>query len=235
MAILALNEADRIEDALRSAAFAEELLVLDSGSSDSTVQLAEAAGARVVRTDWPGFVAQRNRALVEASHDRVFFLDADERIAPELAALLQQARGPGFRVRRRNLYLGQRVRGRFGQDRPLRLVDRRHARCEGGAVHEELVVEGSVQQLEGWLIHDPYRSRQEHLDTQARYARLFVQGALAAGRRARWWDLAFRPLLHFVSAYLLRGGFLDGAVGFELALSGARHVADKWRRLAEAA
>ncbi len=235
VAILALNEADRIEGAVRSVAFAEEILVLDAGSSDGTVRAARAAGARVLETDWPGFVAQRNRALAEARHDRVFFLDADERVSPELAASLVGAEGPGFRVRRQNRYLGQVVRGRFGRDAPVRLVDRRRARCEGGAVHEQLVVEGPIETLQGWLVHDPYRSREEHLRIQERYARLFVEGALREGRRARWWDLAFRPTLHFVSAYLLRGGFLDGRLGLELAVSGARHVADKWRQLAEAA
>ena len=233
VAILALNEADRIEGALQSAAFADERLVLDAGSDDDTVEMARAAGARVLETGLPGFVAQRNRALAEASNDRVFFLDADERISAELAASIQAAAGPGFRVRRQNRYLGQVVRGRFGRDRPLRLVDRRLARCVGGAVHEQLEVQGRVATLRGWLVHDPYRSRAEHLSTQDRYARLFVEGARAQGRTARWWDRMLRPTLHFVSAYLLRGGFLDGSVGLELALSGARHVADKWRKLAE--
>lgn len=228
VAILARDEADRIGDAIRSASFADEVLVLDCGSRDRTVSLSRELGARVVETDWPGFVEQRNRALGEARGARVFFLDADERITPELARALVVEEGAA-RVRRRNHWLGAPVLGgSFGPHWVTRLVPRGQGVWVGEGVHETLQVEGPVSQLPGLLEHHPYRDVDEHWATIDRYASLFAEHS---SRRARWWDVALRPPLHFVKSLLLLGGLRDGARGLVLAWMGAAHVALKWGRL----
>ncbi len=228
VAILALDETDRIGEAIRSASFADEVLVLDSGSSDGTAALARELGARVLETDWPGFVAQRNRALRESRGHRVFFLDADERISPTLARSLIKARGAG-RVRRRNHWLGRPIAGGcFGPSWILRLAPREGAEWRGQGVHETFHSSAPAADLEGVLEHHPYRNLDEHLATIDRYATLFAEHD---PRRARWWDVAFRPPLHFVKSYLLLAGFRDGVAGLVLAWLGASHVALKWGRL----
>jgi glycosyltransferase involved in cell wall biosynthesis len=228
VAILSLNEEDRIEAAIRSASFAEEVLVLDSGSTDGTVERARALGARVVETDWPGFVEQRMRALSEARCESVFFLDADETIGEELAVALAHPPAAG-RVLRRNHWLGRPIRGgAFGPTRVTRLCRKGAAVWEGEGVHEVLRPADEVTDLPGALEHHPYRSLDEHHATIDRYATLF---ATHSSRQAHWWDIALRPPLHFVKALLLQRGFVDGTAGVSLAWLGSVHVAKKWWRL----
>lgn len=232
VAILTLNEEDRIEAAIRSASFAHEVLVLDSGSTDRTVPRARALGARVLETDWPGFVAQRMRALDEARCDSVFFLDADETIGRELAAALADP-PPAGRVMRRNHWLGQPIRaGAFGPSRVTRLCRKNGGVWEGEGVHEVLRPTDTVTDLPGVLEHHPYRSLDEHHATIDRYATLF---ATHSTRRARWWDITLRPPLHFVKSLVLQRGFVDGRAGFSLAWLGSVHVAKKWWRLSRRA
>lgn len=230
VAILTRNEADRVGAAIESASFADEVLVLDCGSTDGTVEQAAAAD-RVLQTDWPGFVAQRNRALAEASGDWIFFLDADERIDTRLAEAIRAAVGGphgAYRVVRHNSWLGTPVaHGRFGRDRPVRLL-RRGAECIGGGGHEAFRFSGSLGSLEGALHHEPYRDLGEHLATIDRYSALFAEEST---QRARLHDVVLRPPLHFVASYLLRLGFLDGLVGLQLAWLGSVYVLLKWARL----
>ncbi|MCP4807550.1 MAG: glycosyltransferase family 2 protein [Proteobacteria bacterium] len=227
--ILSLNEADRIEQAIRSARFADEVLVLDAGSSDGTVWKAAEAD-RVVETDWPGFVAQRNRALDEATGDWVFFLDADERIDEAMARSIRacvEGVHAGYRAPRHHTWLGTPIHhGSFGPDAPVRLVEK-GARCVGEGVHETLEVDGSIGTLSGTLQHDPYRDLGEHLATIDRYSALFAEHST---RRARLIDVVFRPPLHFVASFLLRRGFQDGIAGLQLAWLGSLHVLLKWSR-----
>ncbi len=235
--IIARDEADRIGEAIRSVAFADEVLVLDSGSRDDTPAVARALGARVVLTDWPGHVAQKNRAVAEARHDWILSLDADERVGPALARAIDRVRreGPraaGYRVRRLNHWLGRPIRhGTWYPDRRVRLFDRRRARFVGLDPHDRVAVDGPVADLDAELLHHPYRDLDEHLRTTAAYAETWARAAAAAGRIPRWWDLAFRPPLHFVKAILLRRGFLDGPAGWTIAWLGAAGVLLKWAHL----
>jgi len=232
--IIARDEADRLPAAIRSVAFAEEVLVLDSGSSDATMEVARRLGARVVETDWPGHVAQKNRGLGMASHDWVLSIDADERVSPALAAavravLEREPEQAGFAVSRRNFYLGRALRaGGWYPDRRLRLVRRRRARWRGQDPHDLLAVEGPTGCLQGDLLHHPYRDLGEHLSTIDRYSRRFVEVSEA---RARWYDLALRPPWRFARGYLLQAGFLDGVRGLMVAVLGAVHCLLKWGRL----
>ncbi len=232
--IIARDEADRLPEAIRSVGFADEVLVLDSGSQDDTVALARDLGARVVETDWPGHVAQKSRAMGMARHDWVLSIDADERVSAPLAASVGRALeaeplAAGFEVARRNHYLGRPLRaGGWYPDRRLRLVRRDRARWVGEDPHDLLEVDGPVERLTGDLDHHPYRDLAEHYGTIDRYTSRFVQVTRA---RARWWDIVFRPPWRFFRGYLLQAGFLDGKTGLWVAWMGARYTATKWCRL----
>jgi glycosyltransferase involved in cell wall biosynthesis len=235
--IIARDEADRLPEAIRSVDFADEVLVLDSGSEDDTVARARALGARVIETDWPGHVAQKNRGLREARHPWVLSIDADERLSSELARSVRQALATepevaGFELARRNHWLGHRLRaGGWYPDRRLRLVRRNDARWVGTDPHDRLEVDGVTARLVGDLHHHPYRSLAEHHDTIDRYTRRFVE---VTDARARWWDPVFRPPWRFVRGYLLQAGFVDGWPGLRVAWLGARYTALKWGRLRRA-
>jgi glycosyltransferase involved in cell wall biosynthesis len=235
--IIARDEADRLPAAIRSVAFADEIVVLDSGSVDETVARARELGARVVETDWPGHVAQKNRGLREARHPWVLSIDADERVSSTLAraierALAEEPEAAGFAVCRRNHWLGQPLRaGGWYPDRRLRLVRRAQARWVGEDPHDRLEVDGPVERLPGDLDHHPYRDLAEHLATIDRYTARFVE---VTRSRARWWDPLLRPPWRFLRGYLLQGGFIDGRAGLAVAWLGARYTATKWARLRRA-
>lgn len=238
LVIIAKDEADRIEAAIRSAPFVDEILVLDSGSQDDTVQRARSLGATVIETDWPGHVAQKNRAVAMARNDWILSLDADERLSPRLAqsiqALRQQQKRPhgAYRCARLNFWEGAPLRhGGWYPDARVRLFHRDLARWTGTDPHDHITTTASVGWLEGDLVHHPYRSLSEHLQTIDRYTARHVEVALAAGRVARWWDVVFRPPLHIVKTLLLKRGFLDGVRGVCVSGLGATYVLLKWSRL----
>jgi glycosyltransferase involved in cell wall biosynthesis len=226
--IITRDEADRIEDAIRSVAFADECVVVDSGSRDDTVARARALGARVIETDWPGHVAQKARAWALAEGDWVLSIDADERVSPPLrdaiVGALAHPGGDGFRFARRNHWLGHRLaHGHWYPDRRVRLARRDRARWVGADPHDVLAVDGVVIDLPGDLDHHPYRSLGEHLATIDRYSAI-------AARRGSWFDILARPPWHFFSGYVLRRGFLDGVPGLVVATLGAVHTLLKWAR-----
>lgn len=229
--ILSKNEADRIGAAIASVPFAQEILVLDSGSQDGTVKLARDLGARVEEVDWPGFPQQRNRAMEMVACDWVLFLDADEVIDPNLRAALEALpEDPperGFLLTRENIWLGHRVRaGSFGPKRMSRMAHRKHSTWVS-EVHEILKVDGPTRGLPGRIVHQPYRSMREHVQSIDFYTGLFAE---KTEKRARIWDVLLRPPLHFLRAYLFQGGFVDGVAGWMLAWLGAAYVALKWGR-----
>lgn len=226
--ILSQNEADRIGDCLRSLSFCDAIVVVDSGSTDQTVQLARAAGATVVETDWPGFVAQKNRAMQFATGEWVLSVDADELVDATLATEIQNAvvagRFDGYEVSRRNTWLGHVLSGGFAwPDRRVRLVRRERACWEGRDPHDRLAVDGPVGRLEGELLHDSYRSLADHLARIERYTRIDA-------RRGGWHDVLLRPAWHLFQALILRRGLRDGWVGIFYALLGALYVGLKWGR-----
>jgi len=237
LVVIAQDEEDRIAQCLASVPWAAERVVVDSGSTDGTVEVARASGARVVQTDWPGHVAQKNRALALAAQPWVLSLDADERLSPAASVALRRAleqpgEAVGFSFPRCSTWLGRTIRhGRWYPDRKLRVVRRGEGVWVGDDPHDQLTVTGEVTALRGDILHDPYRSFGEHLRTIDRYTRIHADAMAARGRRARWWDVALRPPLHFVNACLLKRGILDGPSGVALASLGAAHVALKWSRL----
>lgn len=218
--IIAKNEAMVIGPCLASVeGLADEIVVLDSGSTDGTPQVCRQYGARVVDTDWPGFGVQKQRAVAAAAHDWVLCLDADERVTPALAASIRAALADpahaAYRFARSNRFLGRYLRhGEGYPDWSLRLFDRRQARWSDDAVHEKVVCEGPVGTLAGDLLHDTAETLESYLGKQNRYTSIAAAAALARGKRVSAARLLLSPLLRFVKFYVVRRGFLDGLPGF---------------------
>ena len=245
VAIIARNEAHRIARCLKSVAFADQIVVLDSGSTDDTVAIARGLGADVeVTPDWPGFGPQKNRALARCRYRWVLSIDADEQISDALAAeILQVLRAApaeatvaGYWLRRSSRYCGQVIRhGLWGNDRVLRLFERQRGRFTNARVHESLVCDGETRVLEGILVHDSVDSPEDARSKARRYAFLGAEalrargrgGSLQGGVHAGW---------SFVRGYLLRAGFLDGRFGLTLARLNAAGTFWKyhWAALPEA-
>jgi glycosyltransferase involved in cell wall biosynthesis len=238
--IIAMDEEERLPACLDSVAFCDEIVVVDSHSSDRTRELAAAKGARVIERDWPGHVAQKEFAVRAARHEWVLCIDADERLTPRLRSEIVALRARGFpghagwSFPRLTNYLGTWVRhGTWYPDRQLRLFDRRRGRWGGHDPHDrvELDPRASAGRLAGDLEHHPYRSLGEHLATIEQYTTIMARGLHARGSRAGWLDLVVRPWVRFARFYVLKRGFLLGAQGLILAQLAAHYVRLKYAKL----
>ena len=227
--IITLNEERHIGDALASLAWADEIVVVDSGSTDRTVEIARGYTDRVVETDWPGYAAQKNRAAAEAANDWILSLDADERVTPELERSIAgvSERGPeaaGYRVARRAWYVDRWVRhGGWYPDWQVRLYDRRQARFEGDFVHESVRVDRPGT-LDGDLLHYTVESLADHHGRLDRYTTLAARALAARGRRFSPARAVLQPPVTFLQTYLLKQGFRDGAAGLAIAGFAAYYV-----------
>ena len=236
LAVICRDEDDRIERCLTSVPFASEHLVLDSGSTDKTLERCLAFGARVVQTDWPGFVEQRNRALALAREPWVLFLDADERLSPQLVEELQCFIGTnpdvaGGSFPRCSRWQGAWIRhGRWYPDRKVRLVRRGYGSWSGAGAHEVLSVDGVSHAFAMDILHEPYRNIGEHWSAIDRYTRLQASELAKNGARGVTARMLLGPPLHFIRALVLERGILDGWRGVGLATLGAANVAMKWSR-----
>lgn len=216
--IITRDAATQLPPCLESLAFCAEILVVDSGSTDGTVELARRHGARVIETHWRGFGPQKQFAVEQATHDWVLCVDADERIGDRLRDAIDAVPpAPGiaaFRFARCNRFMGRYLRhGEGYPDWSLRLFDRRRAHWSADAVHERVVTDGPVGTLAGDLLHDSAESLENYLAKQNRYSTLAATAALAAGKRGSVARLLLSPLLRFIKFYFLRAGFLDGVPG----------------------
>ena len=237
-AVITLDAARTLEAALASLDFCDEIVVLDSGSTDATLGVARAAGARIATRDWTGFRDQKNAATALCRHDWVLSLDADEEVTPELALEIRAlfSAGPppaaGYSVPRLTHYLGRPIRhAGWYPDRAIRLYDRRRAEWVGGQVHERVVVDGPVARLAGDLLHHPYATLAHHIGKLNRYSTLAAETLHARGRSAGWTDLAFRPPFAFLKKLVPQRGLLDGVPGLVVALSTATSVFLKYAKL----
>jgi glycosyltransferase involved in cell wall biosynthesis len=237
--VITRNEATDIADALASVAWADEIVVIDSQSTDDTVAIARRFTDRVEVRAWPGYVAQKNYAASIATHDWILSLDADERVTPALATEIQSrlsaaAPNAAFRIPRVTFHLGRWIRSTdWYPDFQLRLYDRRAAEWTGRYVHEAIAVRGAVGQLRGELQHYAYRDIADHLETIDRYTTLAARQMHEAGRRAGALDLAVHPPAAFLRNYIAKGGFRDGVTGLVISRMNAYYVFLKFAKLWE--
>ena len=227
--IITKNEEANIARTLESVRWAEQRILVDSGSTDRTVEIAKQHGARVFEEEWKGYAAQKNSAIAKASCDWVLSLDADEQVSADLGENIRRVTSAGgstpingYFVARRNFFLGRWIRhGGFYPDRKLRLFRRGTAEFVERAVHETMRVNGPTATLSGDLIHNAYPTLAGYIETMNRYSTLAAE-VLIREHRVRCSVLWFfvnvrqRPVLNFIWNYFFRGGFLDGREGFLL-------------------
>lgn len=238
--LITKNEEDNVRDCLASLVFAEEIVVVDSGSADNTEEICRSdPRVRWFAEDWKGFGPQKNSALEKARGPWVFSIDADERVTEELAreiASLDLASSPieGYRVPRKSFFGRRWVRhGGWYPDYTIRLWRKGDGRFVDRSVHEAVRLSGEVGTLRGDLLHYTYRDTTDFLERMERYAALGAQEMRREGKRATPLDLLVRPPFTFLKMYLLRRGFLDGALGFRLALLYSRYTFAKYSKLRE--
>lgn len=237
--VITRNEEAVIRRCLESVAWADEIVVVDAGSTDRTVEICRELGVRVeVRADWPGFGTQKNRALELATGDWVLSLDADEWVTPELADELRAAvADPGphaaFRLPRLSSYCGREMRhSGWWPDHVVRLFRRGAARFSDDLVHERLVVEGDIGTLTQPLRHETIRSLEQVLEKVNAYSSAGAANMLQEGRRGSLGAAILHGLSAFFRTYVLRRGFLDGREGFMLAVSNAEGTYYRYLKLA---
>ncbi len=237
--IITLNEERNLRRALETLDCADEVLVVDSGSTDQTREIARRYGARVVEREWPGYAAQKNFAAEQAAHDWILSLDADEALSETLSAEIMRVKreGPraaGYRMSRRAQYLGRWIlHSGWYPDFKLRLYDRRRGRWNGAYVHESVQVDGPVELLHADLLHYTCDSLSQHLRRLDRYTTLAAQELRAQGRRAGPARLLLAPPATFLKTYLLQQGFRDGYQGLLISAMAAWYVFLKWAKTIE--
>jgi glycosyltransferase involved in cell wall biosynthesis len=218
LVVVAHDAGKELADCLSSASFAAEVIVVDSGSRDDTVEIARRFGARVIMQPWLGYGPQKNFAVEQATHDWVLCLDADERVSPALERSIREAisapRYAAYAMARRNRFLGRWLaHGEGYPDWNVRLFDRRRARWSEDVVHEHVVADGSIGRLGGDLLHASAESLDRYLAKQNRYTTLQAEAMHARGERSSSFRLVVSPLARFLRFYVLRAGFLDGTAG----------------------
>ncbi len=242
--LLTFNNLRTVEAALRSVAWADEIVVVDSGSTDGTLEIVRRHASRVIEHPWPGFREQYQFAADHCTHDWSLFIDADEIVPPELAAEMRRrlaanlARPPaqrlaGFIARRRTWYLDRWIRhGAWGSDREMRLYDRRRGQWVGG-LHAAVQVDGATAIFDHPYLHYTYANVADHLDTINRYTTTAAQEMAAAGRRFSLTRALAGALFRAGRDYLLKAGFLDGLPGLAIAVGNGYYVFLKHLKLRE--
>ena len=235
--LITKNEAANIRECIESVSWADEIIVVDSGSTDGTVTLAQESGAQVhVHADWPGFGPQKNRALDYASKDWVFSLDADERVSPELKAeivhAMSAANAEGHYCPRLSQFCGTFVHhSGWYPDFVLRLFKRGAGRFSDSLVHESVILNGRTQKLKTPLLHYSYLTANDVERKVEHYSTAAAQQMLQSGRRSSWIGAAMSGGWAFARTYILRLGVLDGGAGWSIARMNARTTYLKYRKL----
>jgi glycosyltransferase involved in cell wall biosynthesis len=221
--IITLDEERNIQRAIESLRCSDEILIVDSGSVDRTVELAEKLGARVIEAGWPGYAAQKNWAAEQATNDWILSLDADEALSEALEAEIWNLKKKGpqadaYTMPRLAKYLGCWIfHSGWHPDRKIRLYDRRKARWVGSFVHESVQVDGRIGHLDANILHFTCDSLSEHMKTLERYTTLAAQELAARKAHIGWVQMFFDPPWTFFRTYFLKLGFLDGLEGLIIA------------------
>jgi glycosyltransferase involved in cell wall biosynthesis len=235
------NEETNLRDCLESVKWADELLVVDSFSTDGTLAIAEEFGARVLQHEYINSAAQKNWAIPQTEHDWVMVLDADERVTPELAGEIraqldrpESERAAAYSVYRRTFFFGKEIRHcGWDTDSVIRLFNKKLARYPERWVHANMEVDGRVEELKTRLLHYTYSSMDQYFEKFGRYTTWSAKDLDEKGRRAGFLNLVGRPIFRFAKMYFLRLGFLDGVAGAVLCGLAACSVFTKYAKLWE--
>jgi glycosyltransferase involved in cell wall biosynthesis len=241
VAIITKNEEANLRRTLESVRWANDIVVVDSGSIDMTVDIASAFGAKVIREEWRGFSRQKNYAIELCTNEWVLSLDADEEVseplAQEITHLLEEApEADAYFVPRRNLFLGRWIQhGGYYPDPKLRLFRKGTAWFEERTVHETMQYSGATRTLQGHLIHHAYPTLENYIEHMNRYSTLGAQQAVAMGKTSQSlpafvWNVVLNPVATFFYNYFLRLGFLDGREGLLLHLYHSVYVSWKYAK-----
>jgi glycosyltransferase involved in cell wall biosynthesis len=236
--LITRNAANVLDACLESLAFADEIVVVDSASTDATAEIAQRRGARVVQKEWLGFGRQKQFAVEQAAHDWVLCLDSDERVSPELAASIAAAVtapvSPVYRMARRNRFLGRWLsHGEGYPDWSPRLFNRMNARWSDDLVHEKVLFSVTPGTLKGDLMHDSSDDLAAYLERQNRYTTLAARQAYELGRSVGLVHLLLSPVVRFFKFYVFRLGFLDGLAGLMHISIGCMNSYLKYAKLIE--
>lgn len=238
--VMTFNEEDNLRRCLDSVTFCDEIIVLDSFSTDATVEIGKEFTDKVFQEEWKGYIKQRNRLRELACNDWVLFLDADEECSPSLRDQIfeefggDQKKYVGYEFPRQVFYLGKWIRhGEWNPDIKLRLFLREKGRSGGQEPHDMVIVDGPVKTLTGKLWHYTYRDLAHHLDVINRFSTISARQMYEDGRRFLLTDLLLRPPLRFLKGYFLKAGCADGIRGFIIATAVAYGVAMKYAKLWE--
>lgn len=236
--LITLNAAQSLEKCLQSCSWAEQIVVVDSGSQDETLAIAQRYQAKIIHQDWLGFGKQKQLAVQQADHDWVLCLDADEWLSETLARnirkMLQNPSHQSYLLTRCNCFMGRFLRhGEGYPDRVLRLFNRHYANWSDHEVHEYVISNGQSATLDGDLMHESGEDIRLYLDKQNRYTTLQAQQLYTAGKQIGVGKLLFSPLLRFMKFYLLRQGFRDGVPGLVHIAIGCWNSFIKYAKLLE--
>jgi glycosyltransferase involved in cell wall biosynthesis len=235
--VITYNEEANIARCLASVQpFAAEIVVVDSGSTDATREIAERHGARVLVQPWLGYGPQKQFALEQSRMPWVFSIDADEEVSPRLAREITELdfAAAGYTVPRLVWYMNRWIRhGGWHPDEVLRLIRRDKARFTPDSVHESVLVEGPTRALKAPLYHYSYRDLAHHVVKMNAFSTLSAERMAGSGRRSGWLQIAFRPPWEFFRVYVLRLGFLDGFAGFMIGVMHAQYTFLRYSKLKE--
>jgi len=237
--IITQDEQANIERAIKSVLFADEIVVVDSGSSDKTCEIAAKYTDRVVFNEWPGHIKQKQFAVDAASNDWILSIDADEEISEPLGQKIKELFSgelevDAFNVNRRSFYLGRWIyHSGWYPDKRIRIFNRKKAKWGGYNPHDWVECEGVVKHINHDILHYTYKNASDHLATINKYTSIMAQQLYQEGKKANGLDLIFRPFFAFWKKLFLKCAFLDGYPGLVIAYSTALSVLFKYVKLRE--
>ena len=234
--IIACNERERLPRLMETISFADEVILLDSGSNDGTIEWAKQQGCLVYSSPWEGYVKQKNKAMELATCSWILSVDCDEWLSEDLEEAIQQTLkkplNDAYLVERCNHWIDSPMHyGIFGKDRAIRLFRKGSGVWEGIEPHDRYVSHGTVGVVQGVLHHQPYNSWTEHLEHIHQYSTLAAQDLYNKGKAVYIWDPLFRALWHLVRALVVSFGWLDGWRGIIVAFLGGYYTFLKWGKL----
>ena len=236
--IITLNEEKNIERCLKSVLWADEILIVDSGSTDKTLEICKKHNCKIIQTEWLGFGPTKKLAVKMAANDWILCIDADEQVTEELkqriGKILSNPQAVGYRIKRKSFYLGKMVNhSGWDRDFPLKLFNRQFGNFNDKLVHESVVLSGEVKKIKQPLLHYTYPSITSHIKKMDKYSHLGAESAAQKGKSATILGAIIRGIIKFVKMYFLELGLLDGKIGFVLCYNSAFGTYLKYLKLWE--